>query len=876
MNNPTPPPFADRLLRVFCSAERLEEVLGDLHEEFNWQLDRVGERRARWRYWRDVLSFIRPPVGWPFAVKRKTEPYSTTALLSFTMLRNYGKIAFRNLAKNKTFSVINTLGLALGMACSLLIVLWIRDERGVDAFHANKDQLYRIYMREFFSGKMQGVIWTPGPLAAELKKEIPEIQFATAYEWPNRQTFSVGAKVAKQITNAAAPDFFRMFSVKLLQGTPETAIKEPTSLAISHSMADVFFGSPEAAIGKSIRYDNRTDMTVTAVFENLPKNSTLQFDCLRNWDAYVADGNNWGKSWGTTDPLTFFMLRPDADPAKVEAKMKHMLDKFNRDEGKPFHTELAMQPFHEYYLNSNFKNAHIDGGRIEYVRLFSIVAVFILLIACVNFMNLATARSAKRAKEVGVRKVVGALRSLLVGQFLGEAMLLTFFSIILAVLVVSLLLPAFNTLTSKQIALPFDALPFWGGLVVLTLVTGLLAGSYPAFFLSSLNPIRVLKGTLKFDTKSTWLRQGLVVFQFALSIILIVGTIIIYRQVDYIQTKNLGYDRANLIYFPIEGDLAKNYDVLKTELGQLPGVSHVSYMTGDPASNGSGTEDIRWTGSDPNDKVRFTPVGVGYDFVETMHLQLQEGRDFSKAFPADTNRFLINEAALKIMGYKQPIGKPLTWGKQQGTIVGVLKDFHFQSLHTAIRPLIGYLRTQRLAGNVNAIVRIEAGKTKQILAQIEAICKRLNPTFPFTYSFTDQEYARQYQSEQVISKLANYFAFLAIFISCLGLFGLAAFTAEQRTKEIGVRKVLGASVGSIIGLLSKDFLKPVAIAILLASPLAWWAMHQWLQDFAYKIDIEWWMFVLAGLLAIGIALLTVSFQSAKAALANPVKSLRSE
>ncbi|UFH56964.1 ABC transporter permease [Spirosoma sp. KNUC1025] len=868
-----PPKLANRLLRFFCAPHRLEEVQGDLQEEFAYQVRRIGERRACWRYWWDVLGFFKP-----FAIRQKRSPYlyTTTYLMNPTMLRNYLKIAFRNLAKSKSFSAINTLGLALGLTCSLLIYLWIQDERSVDAFHANKNQLYRVYMREYFSGKMQGVIWTPGPLAAELKKEIPEIQYATAYEWPGRQTFSVGNKINKQSLNAAGPDLFRMFSFTFLQGTPEAALKDRNNLAISRSMADLYFGSPEAAIGKSIRFDNRKDLRVSAVFENLPKNSTLQFDCLRNWDAYVEDGNDWATGWGSTDPLTFFMIRSDADPAKVEAKIQHMLDKFNRDEGKPFHTELAMQPFHEYYLNSNFKNARIDGGRIEYVRLFSLVAVFILLIACINFMNLATARSAKRAKEVGVRKVVGAMRSLLIGQFLGEALLLTIGSVVLALLLVSGLLPAFNTLTDKQISLPIHNVSFWSGLAGLTALTGLVAGSYPAFFLSSLNPIRVLKGSLKFNSKSTWLRQGLVVFQFSLSIILIVGMIIIYRQVDYVQTKNLGYDRENLIYFPLEGDLAKNYDVLSAEFAQLPGVRNVSYMTADPASNGSGTENISWAGSDPNDKVRFTPVGVGYNFARTMRITLREGRDFSKSFPTDSSGFLINEAALKVIGYKQPIGKRITWGQKQGTIVGVVKDFHFQSLHATIRPLIAYLRTQQLVGNVNVIVRIDGSKTRETMARIEAICKKLNPNYLFTYSFTDQEYARQYQSEQVVSKLASYFAFLAIFISCLGLFGLATFTAEQRTKEIGVRKVLGASVTSIIGLLSKDFLKLVAIAIILASPAAWWAMNQWLQNFAYKIDIEWWMFVLAGIMAVLIALLTVSFQSIRAALVNPVKSLRSE
>ncbi|WP_232541089.1 ABC transporter permease [Spirosoma endbachense] len=867
---PNPPRWADRLLNVICAPDRLEEVQGDLREEFAYQIDRIGERRARWRYVWDVLGFVKSPP-----VARRHGAYSTTYLMNPTMLRNYLKIAFRNLVKNKTFSGVNILGLALGMACSLLIMLWVQDELSIDAFHANKQQLYRIYMREYFSGKVQGVIWTPGPLADELKKSIPEIQLSTPYEWVSDQTFSVGSKVNKQATNAASADFFKMFSYKLLQGTPEAALKDRNSLAISRSMAESFFGSPEAAIGKTIRFDNRKDLLITAVFENIAKNSTLKFDCLRNWDEFVED-NAWAKGWESTDPLTFFMIRPDADPAKVEAKITHLLDKFNRDGNKPVHTELAMQPFHDYYLNSNFKNAQIDGGRIEYVRLFTIVAVFILLIACINFMNLATARSGKRAKEVGVRKVVGAMRSLLIGQFVGEALLLTVFAIFLAILFVALLLPSFNSLTDKQISLPINDLSFWGILAGLTLLTGLLAGSYPAFFLSALNPIRVLKGAMKVDTKSTWLRQGLVVFQFALSIILIVGMIIIYRQVEYVQTKNLGYDRENLVYFPLEGDLVKNYDVLKEQISQIPSIKHVSHMTASPASNGSGTEGISWTGSDPNGKVRFTPVGVGYDFVETMNLSVADGRDFSKAYPTDSTGFLINEAALKVIGYKNPIGKIINWGNGKGAIIGVLKDFHFQSLHTSIRPLIAYLSTDSRRQGGNVIVRIEAGKTKEALAQLEALCKKMNPKFPFTYSFTDQEYARQYQSEQVVSKLSNYFAFLAIFISCLGLFGLATFTAEQRTKEIGVRKVLGASVSSIVGLLSQDFLKLVAIAILVASPIAWWAMNQWLQGFAYKIDIEWWMFVVAGILSAAIALLTVSFQSIKAALMNPVKSLRAE
>lgn len=786
------------------------------------------------------------------------------------MIQNYLKIAFRNLLRNKVFSVINILGLALGMTCSLMIMLWVQDERSVDAFHANKNQLYRIYMKEFFSGKTQGVIWTPGPLAEELKRVIPEIQMSTAFSWPSSQTFMVGDKVNKQETNVAGADFFKMFSFKLLQGNPESALKDLNSLAISRKMAEIFFGSPALAIGKTIRFDNRNDLIVTAVFENIPQNSTLKFDCLRSWDAYLMD-NSWAKDWGSTDPLTFFMIRPDANPELVANKIKHVLDKYRKGLDK---TELAMQPFHEYYLNSNFKNAEMEGGRIEYVRLFSIVAVFILLIACINFMNLATARSAKRAKEVGVRKVVGAVRSALIKQFVGEAMLLTIFAIIISVLLVTLLLPSFNSLTGKGIVLPINEIYFWGLLIGLTFVTGIIAGSYPAFFLSSLNPIKVLKGTLKVDSASTWLRQGLVVFQFSLSIILVIGMIVIYRQIDYIQHKNLGFNRENLLYFPVEGNLNKKYNILKEEISHLSSIKQISHMTANPAGIGDGTEAISWPGSNPNDKIRFTPVGVGYDFAKTMKLELVAGREYSKDFASDSLGFIINETAQKAMGFKNAVGQSVTWGRAKGRIIGVVKDFHFQSLHTPIRPMITYLSDRYKQGNI--IVRVEAGKTTEAIAQLEVLCKKINPEYPFTYYFTDEEYAKQYRSEQVVSTLSSLFAFLAIFISSLGLFGLAAFMAEQRTKEIGIRKVLGASVINLVNLLSKDFLKLVLLAFVISAPLAWYVANNWLQDFAYRTEISWWIFAVAGMLALLVAMLTVSIQAIKAALMNPVKSLKTE
>ncbi|WP_428654457.1 ABC transporter permease [Runella sp.] len=789
------------------------------------------------------------------------------------MLRNYLKIAWRNLVKNKTFSLINILGLALGMACSLLIMLWVYDELSIDAFHANKERVYSIYERQYHDGKINTHFSTPGLLADEIKRKIPEVEYACGADWGNRNTFQAGDKINKMEGTWAGADFFKMFSYPILQGTAATALKTPNDIAISRNMAEQFYGSPEKALGQAIRFDNKNDFKIAAVFENVPANSSAKFDWVLNWAEYVKQ-NEWVKDWGNNSPDTYIQLRVDADAAKVAAKLERFLDLYNKYQNKAFYIRLGIMNYSDTYLRGNFKEGKPDGGRIEYVKLFSIVAVIILLIACINFMNLTTARSAKRAKEVGIRKVVGAMKSALIGQFSGEALLLTFFSILAAILLVTLLLPSFNSLTNKTMILPLNQPVFWLALVGLLLVTGLVAGSYPALFLSSLQPIRVLKGALKFSSGATYFRQGLVVFQFALSIMLIVSMIVIYRQVDFVQSKNLGYDRENLIYVPLEGDLLKNYSTFKEEMLKTGHIKEISKMTQAPTRIGNTTGGVDWPGKDPNVNIQFAFTQVGYDFIKTLQLKLREGRDFSKAFATDSVGYIINEAALKRIGYKNPIDQPLTmWGKK-GKIIGVLKDFHFQSLHSAIIPMIARLDENIDYGSI--LIRTHAGKTKESLASLEKISKELNPKFPFTYQFSDDDYAKLYKSEQVVTQLANYFAILAIFISCLGLFGLATFTAEQRTKEIGVRKVLGASVAGITTLLSMDFIKPVLIATLIAFPVAWYFLKNWLEKYAYQIDLEWWYFASAAVAAIAIALLTVSYQAIRAALMNPVKSLKAE
>jgi putative ABC transport system permease protein len=792
------------------------------------------------------------------------------------MIKNYLLTAWRNMIRNKTFSLINIMGLALGLTCSLLIILWVQDEKSIDSFHKNGKDLYQVYERNYFDGKVVAGYLTQGLLAEELKKTVPEIQFASGFEYAaapgSQSTFEAGEKIAKMNGMFAGSDFFNMFSFSLLEGKSNFAINEPGDIAISKKMAEYFFGSADKAIGKSIRFENKDELKVTAVFENTPVNSSLQFDFLRSWTDFIKE-NDWVNSWGNTSPQTFIQLKQGVDVAKVEAKIKDFIYRYSQKD-KSFVTELALQPFEERYLHSSFKDGYIDGGRIEYVKLFSIVAIFILLIACINFMNLATARSSKRAKEVGIRKVVGALRSALISQFIGEAVITTFISVVVAIVLSLLLLPAFNALTGKQLSLPFYELNFWLTVIGLLIITGLVAGSYPALFLSSLKPIRVLKGSLKFSWSSTLFRRVLVVFQFALSVFLIVATVVVYKQMNYIQTKNLGYDRDNLLYIPIEGDLVKNYEVFKQKALINSNIINVSKMRNSPTGIYHHTNSIWWPGKDPNLTVSFVDGVVGYDFVKTMNLQLQSGRDFSKDFATDSAGFLLNETAVKKIGLIDPVGQSMAWGSYKGKVIGVLKDFHFASMHQTIEPLIMRLDEKWNWGTV--LVRMKAGKAKEAIADLQNLSKELNPKFPFTYQFADLEFAKLYTSESIVSKIANIFAFLAIFISCLGLFGLATFVAEQRTKEIGVRKVLGASAGNIVALLSSNFLKPVGIAFLIAFPLAWYAMNDWLRAYAYRINIEWWVFAVAALVTVCIALLTIGYQSIKAAIANPVKNLRTE
>ena len=785
------------------------------------------------------------------------------------MISNYLKIAWRNLWKNKTFSLLNILGLALGMACSLLIMLWLQDEIKKDKFHKNGAQLYRVMENQFYAGETVTYASTPGILSQHITKDIPEIEMASQMLWEEAPLFTVGDKFEKERGRYVNGDFLNMFTFGLEKGDARTALKRPDGVVISKKLADKYFPNQDA-LGKIIRVDNKDDVMVTGVLKEITEQSSLKFDFLMSYERWLKT-NDWAKEWGNNGPRCYVMLNKNASLDKVQAKVKGYIKSKNKDSN----VELFLQPYEDVYLFSNYKAGIQDGGRIDYVKMFTIIAIFILVIACINFMNLATARSIKRAKEVGVRKVVGAVRYSLIAQFLGESLIIAFLSLIFAIFIVFAMLPAFNTLTDKHLSLDFTDPLFLLILLGLTIITGLVAGSYPALFMSSLKPVVVLKGALKFKPSATFFRKGLVVFQFALSIMLIVGMMVVYRQIEFIQSKNLGFDRENMLYMPLEGDLSTNFMTFKQELSNMPGIKSVTCSQADPLEVGSSTQGVNWPGKDTTKIILFSQNPVSYDYLTTMGIKLKGGRDFSPAFSTDTTNYVINEEAAKKMGMKDPVGKEMIMWGRKGTIIGLVKSFHINSLHESIPPLI--LNMQRGKENWGqVIVRTQAGQTPQAIASMEKAFKKFNPRFPFSYKFTDQEFAAQYKGENVVSKLANYFAFLAIFISCLGLFGLAMFTAEQRTKEIGVRKVLGASVVNITAMLSKDFLKLVLISAVIAFPLAWYLMKNWLEKYAYRIEIQWWFFLIAGIMAVLIALLTVSYQSIKAALMNPIKSLKTE
>jgi len=789
------------------------------------------------------------------------------------MFKNHLKIAWRNLLKDRQFTLLNMLGLSAGLACALFIFLWVNDERSYDRFFANDDQLYQVMEHRNSDGDIKVSDESSGLVSEILKAQMPQVEYAASLappEWFQQFTLSVGDKNIKAKGQYAGKDYFNIFSFNLLEGDKNKVLADNNSIVISAELAKKLFGTTENIIGKPIEFQHDTTFFVSGIFENIPSHSSQQFDFVLSFDYYFSI-RNWVKTWGNTGPHNFVLLKKGTDIKAFNKKISGVIAANYDDTTR----SLFAAKFSDNYLLNSFDHGSQVGSKLIYVRLFTLIAIFILVIACINFMNLSTAKASRRMKEVGIKKVVGANRKQLIFQFLSESIMLTLMAMFFAVLIVWLLLPPFNQLTGKQIALTPDP-KLISSFLAIALIAGLLAGSYPALYLSKFNPLAVLKGKLNTSLAEALSRKGLVVFQFAMSSVLIVAVIIIYQQVQFIQSTNPGYNKDNIVRFDSEGSIQGKEDEFIAELKKIPGVVNASFTFNNMIGRNFGVWGIDWEGKNPNTDIYVEGFGAGYDFIETMDMKMKEGRSFSRNYGDEYSKVLLNEAAIKAMHLKNPIGKNITLFGNKKQIIGIVKDFHFESLHEAVKP--AYFSLQPPAKNpwYKIMVRIRADHQQQTIAAIRNLFEKDNPGFPFTFNFLSEAYQKQYDTETRIATLSKYFAGLAIIISCLGLFGLAAFTAQKRRKEIGVRKAIGASVTDIINMLSKDFLRLVMIALCIAFPASWWLMNNWLQGFAYRINISAGVFLVAGASIIMLTLLTIGYQSIKAAIANPVKSLRTE
>ncbi|HEY2580154.1 MAG TPA: ABC transporter permease, partial [Mucilaginibacter sp.] len=718
---------------------------------------------------------------------------------------------------------------------------------------------------------------TPKVLARTLEKDLPEVEQAARVNYSTKFLFSMGDKKLMVIGNLVDSNFLEIFSFPLIEGNPKTALSDMHNVVITQQLATKLFGKNENPIGKIVRIANKENFTVTGILKDLPNNTQFNFEYLLPWSAWnqvpVMGSND--TNWGNNSTKTYVLLKRNANLATVETKMKVFKQKYN-DEAKRDNWQMFLYPVSRWHLYSDFQNGYeTGGGRITFVKLYGLIAAFILLIACINFMNLSTARSERRAKEVGIRKAVGARKTSLISQFVGESIFLAFIAGIIAIIIVQSILPGFNQLSDKSLFIPYSNSSFWLFATGFIVFTGILAGTYPAFFLSSFQPVKVLKGTFKKANALITPRKVLVVLQFTFAVVLIICTIIVIQQIDYAKDRLAGYDKNNLIYHSFTGDIEKNYALIKGELISS-GVANTVTKTSAPLTENWSDGDVEgWAGKDPNDKTDFHMFNEDGGLGKTAGLTFVQGRDIDiQKYPTDSLAMIINESSLKVMKFNSPIGQVVKSNGEQWHIVGVIKDFILESPYEPTKPMLIYGPKSWFA---NMQIKLNnQNSTEQNLKSAEAIFKKYNPQYPFEYKFVDEEYSAKFENEKRTGTLVRLFATLTIFISCLGLFGLATYMAEARVKEIGVRKVLGATVINIAALLSKDFVKLVIISIIAASPIAWFAMHKWLESYSYRINISWLVFVASGLLAILIALLTVSFQAIKAAMANPVKSLRSE
>ena len=868
--NNMPPKWATCFLRWYCRAELLDEVEGDLYELFQRRVEAKGVRRARLLYWLNVLMFLHPD----YIRKRKRH----NSINHTAMFRNYLKVAARNAVKHKFYATINVLGLAIGMTCCLLIFLYVSQELSYDSFHTKSDRIYRLVTDIKTPTETLNIGETSTPMAAYMKSDFPEVEDMVRIDnaqfllQKDDQTFQEDEAITADST------FFKVFSFTLLRGNPQTALKDPFSLVLTEDAAKKYFGN-EDPLGQRLLMESEYDCTVTGVMENVPENSSFDFEILISMSTRLeefAPGLN--EHWGNFTNVAYVLLTEQADPKELESKLPHFLSNYisEKDRGEGMNYTLFLEPLSEVYYS---ERGGFKVGSLTNVKIFSVIAIFILLIACINFMNLATARATERAKEVGIRKVVGAVRRQLTTQFLFESVLLSLIAFLLALLLGELLLPIFNQLAGKAVATSvfnnFYHLLFF---VAIALTIGLLAGIYPALVLSHFKSVAILKGRFSSSQRGVVLRKALVVAQFAISIVLIVGTLVVYVQLDYMQNQTLGFKKNRMLVIDFRGDNAiqEKVETFKQQLANHPGVESVSVSSSVPGRNNSHAySEIE----NPTGDMQASNVNLFYvdhNFLKQYKMGVAAGRFFSEDFSTDTSAMIVNEALVKSYGYSSAediIGQRFSQWGVEGEIIGVVKDYHFRSLQQEIGSMT--IRMESTFARYFSI-NVETDDLSGTLASLEKEWQTLAPQRPFNYFFLDEAFDQQYRAEVRFGQLFIYFAGLAIFIACLGLLGLISYTIVQRTKEIGIRKVLGATESSIVRLLSKDFLVLVLISFVVATPVAWYALQQWLADFAYRTPMPWWVFVLAGSVATFIAMLTVSFQSIKAAISNPVDALRSE
>jgi len=790
------------------------------------------------------------------------------------MLKTYFKLAYRNIIRDKAYAMINITGLAIGLASSILILLWVQNELSFDKFHKNAGEIYRITC-DFGDSKSAA---NSAGMPEGLRAEMPVIKNTVRLGQGQSATtlFEAGdKKIEEDRVFYADPSFLDIFSFPLVLGDRSTALKQIDGVLITQEMASKYFGN-ENPIGKVLRKDNQENVVVTGVLANIPANSDLQFDFILPMASLARTNNDLKNNiWTNFNFYDYVQLDKSFNPTAPNLlRLEKQIDEIFQKHSPGIKALFQLQPLTKIHLAPERLGDEPGHGNAQYVNIFFIIAILILIVACINFMNLATARSARRAKEIGLRKVAGAVRGQLILQFLSESVFISFLSLLLALMIVLLFLPAFNELADRKLAIDVSNARLWISLLGIALFTGLISGSYPALFLSGFNPVKVLKGNVKSMGGNLLFRNTLVVTQFMVSIVLLVGTVVIYNQLKFIRERNPGFEKANLLYIPMTGDIWNKQQAFENELKQNPLTSDFAVTSDLPTDLGGWTLSVSWDGKDPRSQMAFPVMAVNEDFIHAFRMKLLTGRSFSSAFKTDSNNYMVNEKMLDIMGLNAStaVGKTLTvWGNK-GTIIGVVKDFNFKPLQQAIEPLV--LPFNKFGGFV--VVRTSPGTTTATIQALAKISQELNPAYPFKFNFLDQDLANLYKGEQQMGNIFNLFAILGIFISSLGLYGLSAFMAEQRTKEIGVRKVLGASVLNLVYLLSSGITKLILIAIVIAIPLSWYAVNSWLSGFAYHINVSWSVFFTASLAALGIAWLTVSYESIKAAVVNPMKSLRTE